>query len=227
MNSYAPRALTSVHSEVMLAHPDLLASPQVTMDSPAELLFTDLTKRQAVSVLATTQIDVALQQMIVVGVRLLFVTDFNFRLIGLITSYDIAGEKPMWYSQSRDAHLSSHARASIQVQHIMQPVAEWRVLNYSTVERAQVGDIVETFKQAGLRHLMVLQEPQSAEESTPLVCGLFSARQFERALGIAIDTWHRPESFAELERTLKHPLVSPLFESNPAQILPNAGRRWV
>ena len=230
MTAYLTKALTGVQTEITLAQPDLLTTPQVTLDSPAELLLTDLTKRQAVSVLATTQIDAALQQMIAVGVRLLFVTDADYRLIGLITSYDIAGEKPLLYLQSRDAHIHSHpsqSRAAIQVQHIMQPVSTWRVLPYAVVERAKVGDIVETFKHAGRRHLIVLQGAQSAETKQSLVRGLFSARQFERALDINFDSNLRPNSFAELERTLSHPHTSPLLDSSPWHNHPKSGQKWV
>jgi hypothetical protein len=227
MNMYVVKTLTGVQSNVLLAQPDRLTNPPVTMESPAESLLSDLTKIQAVSVLATTQIDAALQQMIAVGVRLLFVTDADFRLIGLITSYDIAGEKPLLYLQSRDGRIDSNARASIHVQHIMQPLSNWRVLSYSIVQRAKVGDIVETFKHAGQRYLMVLQEEHAVDDSVPLLRGLFSARQFERALGITLDSEYRSNNFAELERALNHPLASPLLESNPWRILPRAGQKWV
>lgn len=226
MSTYVAKALSAVHSEVKLAQPDLRVTPEVTLNSPADLLFTDLTKRQAVSVLATTQIDAALQQMIAVGLRLLFVTDSSFRLVGLITSYDIAGEKPLLYLQSIDGHINSHSRETIQVQHIMQPISTWRVLEYSVVERAQVGDIVETFKQCGKRHLMVLQYETLSGKSEPLVRGLFSARQFERALDITFDIGHRSDSFAELERSLNHPLSSLLLESNLPQTHHRPGRTW-
>lgn len=226
MNAYSAKGLSVVRSEVKLAQPDLIAAPKVTLNSPANLLFTDLTKRQAVSVLATTQIDAALQQMIVVGVRLLFVTDANFHLVGLITSYDIAGEKPLLYMQSIDGHINSHTRDAIQVQHIMQPVSTWRVLDYSVAERAKVGDIVETFKYSGRRHLMVLQYENTSGMEEPLVRGLFSARQFERALNMTFDIWHRSDSFAELERSLNHPLSSPLLESNSLQTHHRSGQKW-
>ncbi len=227
MSAYAAKALSAVQSEVKLAQPDLLVSPKVTLDSPADLLFTDLTKRQAVSVLATTQIDAALQQMIAVGLRLLFVTDSSFRLVGLITSYDIAGEKPLLYLQSIDGHINTHSRDAIQVQHIMQPISTWRVLEYSVVERAKVGDIVETFKQSGKRHLMVLQyDDTTSGKSEPLVRGLFSARQFERALDITFDIGHRSDSFAELERSLNHPLSSPLLESNLQHTHHRSAHKW-
>ncbi|MDB6060286.1 MAG: domain containing protein [Verrucomicrobiaceae bacterium] len=227
MNHFSAKPLSVIHTEISLARPAPTVQPQITLDSPASTLFTDFTKTQAVSVLATTQIDDALQQMIVVGVRLLFVTDREFKLLGLVTSYDIAGEKPLLYMQSRDAHFNSEARASIQVQHIMQPISAWRTLDFHAIERAKVGDIVETFKSAGLRHLVILQQgvtDDGVDETA--VRGLFSARQFERALRINFDTLQRPNTFAELERTLDHPTQSPLFESNPFHTLSKSGHKW-
>ncbi len=224
MEHFSAKPLTSLHADLSLARPDPNKQTPITLDSPAQALLTDFTKTQALSIPATLQIDEALQQMIVVGVRLLFVTDHEFQLIGLVTSYDIAGEKPLLYMQSRDSHFNSNARASIQVQHIMQPTSAWHVLDFHAVEHAKVGDIVATLKNTGLYHLVVVQHASS--DSKPSVRGLFSARQFERALGITFDQWQRPNSFAELERTLDHPLDSPQVQSNPWQNRPKTGLSW-
>jgi CBS-domain-containing membrane protein len=192
-----------------LSRPNPPEELQLTLDSPALALFTDFTRTQAVSVPGTTQIDEALQQMIVVGVRLLFVTDAEFQLIGGITSYDIAGEKPMMYLQSRNAPLHTSesrvsSRAAIQVHHIMRPLAAWHVLDYQTLLHLRIGDVVETFKTAGQQHIVVIEGSGSALQ----VRGILSARQFQRALGINMDIWQRSNSFAEIERAVAHPRLT-------------------
>ena len=114
------------------------------LDSPALSLLTDFQLTPAISVLASTQIDSALTQMICSGVRLLFVVDAGFKILGSISSYDIQGEKPLRYLQSRDCRIGICSREDILVQDIMTPAHKWAVVNYDQLIHATVANVILT-----------------------------------------------------------------------------------
>jgi len=168
-------------------------------DTPALELMTDFNRTPAISILAATQIDKALNQMIYSSVRLFFVVDRDFNILGSITSYDIQSEKPMLFLQSRDCSIDTCSREDITAQDIMTPVSQWRVLNYNVLPYATLGDIAETFKGLGQRHLVVVETPR---HGTQVIRGLFSASVLEKALAIHIETAEPAKSFAEIKHAL-------------------------
>jgi hypothetical protein len=202
MSSYSPRPIEMLVGNPVLPTVGPRVEKGVTLDADARPFLTDLTQMRAFVTADTTQIDAALEKMVQCGVRLLFVIDAESRLVGLVTSVDIVSEKPMLVIQKRDGQFSAGARAQLRVADVMAPVANWRVLDFSKVERARVGDILATFEREGLRHLLVIER---IDAGRPMVRGLFSATEFERILGIRITQGPKPSSFAEVESALAHP----------------------
>jgi len=83
---------------------------------PAIHAITDFTREHPVTVDEERQIDAALEDMIRFGVRALLVMR-DQRIVGLVTSYDIQGERPLQFLQS-----STYSRhQDIRVGHIMTP----------------------------------------------------------------------------------------------------------
>ena len=173
------------------------------LNDPALNLLTDFYLTPAISALATTQIDNALTQMICSGVRLLFVVDAGFKLLGVVTSYDIQGEKPLRYLQSRDCRIGICSREDILVQDIMTPLHRWKVINYDQLIHATVANVVLTFKELGQRHLIVV-DGVKGHSGGQVVRGLISLSTLERALGTNIESTKVANSFAEI----KHELVT-------------------
>src|SRR5438552_5494808 len=66
---------------------------------PAIHAVTDFTREHPATIDEERQIDDALEDMIRIGVRALLVVREQ-RVVGLITSYDIQGEKPLQFLQS-------------------------------------------------------------------------------------------------------------------------------
>lgn len=172
------------------------------LDDPALDLLTDFHLTPAISVLAATQIDDALTQMICSGVRLLFVVDAGFKILGTITSYEIQGENPLRYLQSRDCRIGICSRGDILVQDIMTPVHKWKVVNYDQLIHATVANVALTFKELGQRHLIVVDSVRG--RNGQVVRGLISLTTLERALGTNIESTKIAHSFAEI----KHELVT-------------------
>ncbi|HEY5789024.1 MAG TPA: CBS domain-containing protein [Gammaproteobacteria bacterium] len=174
---------------------DDIAKLPIGLDEPAERVMTDLRQVRVVTVSSDATLDEAQQVMILAGVRLLIVLDSRQRIVGLVTSRDVIGEKPIHY-----ASVNRVTRNDIRVADIMTGKARIEVLRLEEVERASVGDIVETLREARRQHAVVVEELRVTGEL--LLRGLFSVTQIGRRLGIEIEPSGQVQSFSELEAIL-------------------------
>ncbi len=168
---------------------------QVKEDSPAILVMTDLRQQIALTVEPNVSIDWALQRMKTAGVRLLFVVNSDKEVLGLITSTDIQGEKPIQFHQ--ELHLRYE---EIMVRDIMTPQIQLEVIYMEDVMRASVGDIVLTLQEVGRRHALVLDE--DSRSGRMAIRGIFSVSQISKQLNRLIDTTQVAHTFAEVEMAL-------------------------
>ena len=127
------------------------------------------------------KIDAALQNMIGARVRTLLVMA-NEQMIGLITAYDIQGQKPLQFLHGSDCIHAKCRHEDIEVADIMTPVEALPTLRLADVRKARIGDILETFREIRQTHLLVTdgQDDQHME-----VRGLISRSEIERRLGIS------------------------------------------
>lgn len=188
-------SLHSLPGLVSYFEPSQELPAQVKEYSPAILVMTDFRQQIAITVEPNASIDWALQRMKTVGVRLLFVVNSQKQILGLITSTDILGEKPMQF------HQQLHLRyEEIMVRDIMTPQNALEVLQMEHVLRASVGDIVTTLKSVGRRHALVLDN--DVRTGQPSIRGIFSATQISAQLHQPIDTSDVAHTFAEVEMVL-------------------------
>jgi len=174
--------------------PDPAAAPHVTPESPAVEVMTDLRRVAAVTVAFDALIDDANQKMIAHGVRTLIVVDDHQHLIGVVTSTDILGEKPMQIMRER-----SMRHAEIQVHSVMTPADRLEVIDLQAVLKARVGNVLETLKRARRQHALVVDR---ATDGRPLVRGIFSATQIARQLDITPTPPEVGHTFAEIETAI-------------------------
>ena len=170
------------------------AAPQVTINSPAVDVMTDLCRTAAFTVAYDALIDEANQRMIAHGVRTLIVVDDYRHVAGVVTSTDILGEKP---TQVMLDHGIRHAE--IKVQHVMTPADRLEVIDLSAVLKASVGDVLETLKRSRRQHVMVVDQTSDGKH---IVRGIFSATQIARQLNIAPLPQEVGHTFAELETAI-------------------------
>jgi len=142
---------------------------------PAILAITDFTREHPATVDAERQIDDALNDMIRLGVRALLVHKEQ-RIIGLITSYDIQGERPLQFLQSSNY---KHHR-DIRVTDIMTPWENLLTVNWARIQSACAGDLYKVFEETGLTHLIVIEHDQ--DNSSAIVRALVSRTRLERQL---------------------------------------------
>jgi hypothetical protein len=202
MSSFAARPLKAAPAALAIPKPGSHAVGALTLESPATALMTDLRQMPAVHISGGRTLADAEAHMVAAGVRLLFVTDATNALVGMITAYDLAGEKPLMVRLSRESHPDLHEPNQVLVSDIMTPVSQWRGVDFPTVSRARLGDIMQTFLELGQPHLLVFE---ATPGEAPVVRGLFSATQFERVLRVHMDLVPRPGSFAEIEQMLSRP----------------------
>jgi CBS domain-containing protein len=109
------------------------------------------------------------------GVRALLVVR-DRRVVGLITSYDIQGERPLQFLQS--STYSQHR--DIRVGHIMTPWEDLQAVDWEHLQSARAGDLLNVLEDAGVTHLLVVDAAKSHE--APIVRALVSRARLSRQL---------------------------------------------
>ena len=142
---------------------------------PAIHAVTDFTREHPVTVDEERQIDDALGDMIRLGVRAMLVMREQ-RIVGLITSYDIQGERPLQFLQT-----STYTRhQEIRVGHIMTPWDKLLALDWDGIQSARAGDLLHVLEEAGITHLLVIEA--GMRNTPPLVRALVSRARLTRQL---------------------------------------------
>jgi CBS-domain-containing membrane protein len=108
------------------------------------------------------------------------------RLVGLVTSYDIQGERPMQFLQS--SNYSRHQ--DIRVMDVMTPWDELVALDWESVESARAGELLEMFSHTNLTHLLVVEVDRQTHVS--VVRALASRARLLRQLGDRVSGFVEP-----------------------------------
>ena len=168
--------------------------PTVTVESPATEAMTDLSKVPSATIFVEATLEGANRSMLARGVRLLLVVGDDNRIIGVATSVDVLGEKPVLTAQKRRCH-----RNDLRISDVMVPVDKMEALNINDVKHAVVGDIVATLKADGRAHALVVGKN---EEGKQILLGIFSVSQIARQLGVPLNTHETARTFAEIEAVI-------------------------
>ena len=177
------RSPIDYHSSVArLWHPRAAETRRVALTDPAVRIVTDFTREPPMTVTEDRLIDDALRDMITAGVRALVVVRGDL-VSGLITSYDIQGERPLQFLRT-----STYTRHDeIEVGHIMTPWDRVPKLDWRSVRAARVHDVAMAFESiCAATHLVVIEHVQPDEA---FVRGLLSRTRLERQLGHSIESY--------------------------------------
>ena len=193
---FNPVPMAPLNSMVGFFRPRQELPDKVAQHSPAILAMTDFRQVPAITVEPGVSIEWALQRMKDCGVRMLLVTNPNHQVLGLITTTDIQGEKPM-----RVGNEYSRRYAEITVREVMTPYEQLDVIAMEDVLKASVGEVVATMRRVGRRHALVLDFDRYNQCSA--IRGLFSLSQICRQLGLPMeDLVEVATTFAEMEVAL-------------------------
>jgi CBS domain. len=109
------------------------------------------------------------------GVRCAFVVDEKKdAVVGMLTAYDILGEKPQQHMR-----FTGISHDNVLVKDIMQKISDWRVTDIKDIEQSTVEDILEIFNETGVTHLPVMETTESNEQR---LRGLLSFAKVKRLL---------------------------------------------
>jgi len=192
-NIYHSLTFDKINQTTGLYESAQMKASSVQLADPAIVVMTDFKRISAIQIASTASIEIANEKMILCGVRLLFVTDENNVITGLITANDILGEKPVNYVREHGGQ-----RDEIIVLDIMTRNEDLDSVQIEDVARGNVGDIVETLKACDRHHILVTETIESGMR----VRGMFSRTQVSRQLGEQIKFNNRANTFSELESAL-------------------------
>lgn len=148
---------------------------RVALTDPARSVMTDFTLDTPVTIGADRFVDDALRDMVAAGVRALLVMRGEV-VVGLITSYDIQGERPLQFLNA--SGLIRHS--DIEVGHIMTPWDSVPTIDVPWIASASVADVVGHFRRKRDSHFVVVEY---TEQAGAFVRGMFSRTEIERQLG--------------------------------------------
>jgi CBS-domain-containing membrane protein len=176
--------------------PMLPPSPHVDLEDAAADVMTDFRRVRAITVPATVSVDYAAERMRANRVHLLLVTDERNTIVGVFTSTDVEGERPLVHMRRFGMR-----REELSVADIMTPCERIEVIEMADVVRARVGHVVATLKAVGRQHAMVVDRDDAGR---PIVRGLFAVSQLNRQLGEPFDPTEIARSFADVEMALAY-----------------------
>ena len=175
--------------ETALDRPRQEMAESVSLSEPAMAVVTDLSKVSAMTINPCASMDNASERMIASNVRLLFVTDQYYNVMGLVTSRDLMGDRAIQYMQEHGGK-----REDIMVRDIMTPRHKIEVLTMEDVKQARVGDIVETLRRLGRQHALVMADGDNG----PRIAGVISTTQVGNQIGEEISVAGVASTIADL-----------------------------
>jgi len=191
MNREAALPTFHVGAQTSLIHAQPWPTHEVTLDSPAVDVMTDLSQVKAATIAPDATLVQAEQAMIFLGVRMLFVVSQMPVVEGLLTLTDLRGERPMRLLQQHGKPFHE-----VQVSEVMTGLELLDAVNYADLRTATVRNLVATLKRHGRNHLLVA-------DGTPVqVRGVISKSQIERQLGETFDVIEVAQNFADIKRML-------------------------
>jgi CBS-domain-containing membrane protein len=140
-------------------------------------VMTDFAASPAFTICADCAVDDALDEMFRRGVRALLVLDEEDAVVGLITSYDIQGERAQQYLEDQP----NRRREELRVREILTPCGAWTSIDWHEAQSARVGDVLAIFRSTNSPYLIVLEA--STETAPGLLRGIISRTHLERQLG--------------------------------------------
>ncbi len=161
-------------------HPHLVES-SLKDEDPALAVMVDFHRVCPVTVEPERSIEEALQRMIDAHVRTLLVMAGE-SMLGLITAYDIQGQKPLQFLRGSDCTHPKCRHQDIEVADIMTMVESLPTLRIDDIRKARTGDILETFRETRQTHLLITERQDDERDE---IRGLISRTEIERRLGIS------------------------------------------
>ncbi|OGO92780.1 MAG: hypothetical protein A3F10_04575 [Coxiella sp. RIFCSPHIGHO2_12_FULL_42_15] len=182
----------SLRAENTILHHHCL--PEIVhLNDPAISVMNDFTQLKPVTIAPTLSMTHALNEMKIQGVHI-FLVKSNEHIIGLISSEDILGAKPIQMIQERRIN-----RDKVTVAMLMTPIERITAFHLKAVQQTKVGNVVVTLQKNHQHYALVVDDAHSNGEK--VLCGMFSTWQISRQLHMDLeDSIEKAKSISELQR---------------------------
>lgn len=167
----------------------------VQLDTPAIDVMTDFQVVSPALIRPDATLAQAASLMVARSVRFLFVVNDDDAIVGVITARDLNGERA-----SRLTAGEAIKAGALRVEQVMTLRENLEAITLADVMHAEVGHVLETLKQIGRQHAIVIETHHGS--GVELVRGIFSATQIGRRLGVPVKTFAADSTFAEIETAL-------------------------
>ena len=193
--SYHALATISLPEALHSLHPPVL--PEVAhINDFAHTIMVDFHYHTPPTIGAHQSLDDAKADMQLYHLPLLLVTDLHDAIVGIISSEDILGEKPVKLIQEKRI-----PRTEIEVAMVMTPASAMVAIEMDELQHARVGHIIQTLRSTKQHTLVVIQK--ETPEDHIVLRGLFSAslisRQLDKDITLLLS---EAQSIAELQHDL-------------------------
>jgi len=191
MNTGNYHALTTVTLEgPCLPTQPIELPPIIHINDPATATFVDFERHRPPTIPTYRSLGDARAEMELFNLPVLLVTDIDKHVIGIVTSEDILGEKPVKLSQEKRI-----PRSEIEVEMVMTPLREVPVIDAQDLIHAKVGHVIQTLRELNQHTVLVIKANQ--------LQGFFSASIISNQLDSVIaDVLSNALSIAQLQRDL-------------------------
>ncbi|RKR06281.1 CBS domain protein [Kushneria sinocarnis] len=162
------------------------ASASLDMDSPAIALLTDFSEVRAHTIAAGASASQAHETMKNNGIHMLLVLDDDGHFAGIVSARILFGGRAITLAMQQ----YEVNREDVTVEMIRTPREELHAIEYRRLERATLGDLVQTLRTSGDRHVLITDG--DCDTSDCRIRGVVSASDVSHALGINLD--HPPEA---------------------------------
>lgn len=196
-----PKAYSSLPTIQLTTGCDYAEPPKIPevahLSDPAVLFMTDFTLHRAITIQPSAPLSEAAVEMKVCNIHMLLVVDHQQSIIGMITTEDLLGEKPLRTAMERQIK-----RSEMLVRMVMVPINEIAALDIHDLKHAKLGNIVETLHELKQHYAIVVETDNTT--NLQKIRGIFSLWEISRKVGQNL-TYDLSEahSLAELQRDLE------------------------
>lgn len=157
--TYTTLPTLALSSNNTYSHPPYMPE-LIHLDDPATQILIDFETQQPAVVEPKQPINEVMVDMKALGIHLMPVVQ-DERIIGLISSEDILGEKPMQLMQDRRI-----TREEVLVNMVMTPADQLLAIEYDEISHSRVGHVLSTLNEAKQHYALVVDVGQGSAHHT-------------------------------------------------------------
>ena len=178
-----------------------LVSPEdedtLTNDAAASELLKDFTRQAPVIVRSSREIQEVKKTLDVSGETFCVVINRNDEVVGILTLKDLIGSWPMSLANQRGSTI-----ADIVARDIMRPVWRLPTIELGKLQDLKIDELITIFKGLHSDYLLVMDTVAVGAEEQ-VICGLLSADELSRRLGIRVTPDPGPGSFSDIGHAVR------------------------